>query len=80
MGRDGTGGEDEDIISRLNRMGKQELAEAEAYFEQLSTDYDKRVGEMLTGKLCEICNTQLYSDPGPHEVSSHVLDHPRNKC
>lgn len=67
----GKGGEgnDEDIITRLNRMGKEELADAEEYVKEITTDYEKVKAERLTGKTCDKCDTALYSDPGPHEVS-----------
>lgn len=31
-------------------------------------DYHKRKGEMLSGEVCDVCGTELYSDPGPHEL------------
>ncbi|KAJ6069040.1 hypothetical protein N7499_010927 [Penicillium canescens] len=40
------------------------------YREQVaaSEDYAKRKGEKLSGDLCEVCGTELYSDPGAHEL------------
>lgn len=31
-------------------------------------DYHKRKGERLSGERCEVCDTELYTDPGPHEL------------
>ncbi|KAF3010084.1 hypothetical protein E8E15_000061, partial [Penicillium rubens] len=41
-------------------MHREQMAAAE--------DYEKRKGERLSGDLCEVCGTELYSDPGPHEL------------
>ncbi|KAK4860985.1 hypothetical protein LT330_004716 [Penicillium expansum] len=41
-------------------MHREQMAAAE--------DYAKRRGERLSGDLCETCGTELYSDPGPHEL------------
>lgn len=30
--------------------------------------YQQRKGEMLSGKTCEVCGTELYSDPGPQDL------------
>lgn len=35
-------------------------------------DYYKRKGEKLSGKKCEICNTELYTDPGAHELGIYL--------
>ncbi|KAJ5585058.1 uncharacterized protein N7459_004858 [Penicillium hispanicum] len=88
------GDRDEEIMNRLNQMGKTELADAVSYrvhltaapnvppntdpkvlanimfreHEAATEDYEKRKGERLTGALCEVCGTELYSDPGVHEL------------
>lgn len=36
--------------------------------EEASVRYLRRKGEMLSGKRCEVCGTELYSDPGAHEL------------
>lgn len=36
--------------------------------EEASIRYLKRKGEMLSGRICEVCGTELYSDPGVHEL------------
>ncbi|PHH70277.1 hypothetical protein CDD80_6122 [Ophiocordyceps camponoti-rufipedis] len=72
LGRaDASGAEtaDEDVISRLSRMGKEEAAEAVAWYDEMVDEYEKRRAEKMTGEACAICKTPLYSDPGPHELS-----------
>ena len=69
---DDSADKDEDIITRLSRMGKDEVAEAVAYHEEMVEEYEKRKAEKMTGKLCEICQTPLYSDPGPHELGIYL--------
>uniref|UniRef100_A0A8H7NCC8 Pseudouridine synthase n=1 Tax=Bionectria ochroleuca TaxID=29856 RepID=A0A8H7NCC8_BIOOC len=66
---DGTGTSDEDVITRLSKMGKEEVAQAVVYYDEMVDDYEKRRAEKMTGELCEICDTPLYSDPGSHELS-----------
>ncbi|KAI5458896.1 DRAP deaminase [Mariannaea sp. PMI_226] len=66
---DGTQNTDEDIMSRLSRMGKEEAAEAVAYYDDMVDKYEKRRAEKMTGDVCDICETPLYSDPGDHELS-----------
>ena len=63
---------DEDIISRLSRMGKSEIAEAMAYHDEMMEEYNKKKAEKMTGKLCEVCDTPLYSDPGAHELGIYL--------
>lgn len=66
---DGTHTTDEDVISRLSRMGKEEVAEAVVYYDEMIEKYEKRRAEKMTGELCNVCQTPLYSDPGSHELS-----------
>ena len=63
---------DEEIISRLSEMGKTVAAEAMAYQEELMEDYNKRKAEKMTGALCDVCDTPLYSDPGAHELGIYL--------
>jgi len=63
---------DDDIISRLSRMGKDEVAEAVAYHDEMVDEYNKRKAEKMTGELCEVCDTPLYSDPGAHELGIYL--------
>ncbi|KAI2463325.1 pseudouridine synthase [Annulohypoxylon bovei var. microspora] len=60
---------DDDIITRLNRMGKEEVADAVAYHDEMVDKYYKRKAEKMSGELCEICDTPLYTDPGLQELS-----------
>ncbi|KAK6951439.1 hypothetical protein Daesc_007974 [Daldinia eschscholtzii] len=60
---------DEDIITRLNRMGKEEVADAVAYHDEMVDKYYKRKAEKMSGELCEVCDTPLYTDPGLQELS-----------
>ncbi|KAF4976830.1 hypothetical protein FZEAL_6571 [Fusarium zealandicum] len=66
---DGSLNSDEDIVSRLSRMGKEEVADAVAYYDDMVDKYEQRRAEKMTGKVCELCETPLYSDPGSHELS-----------
>lgn len=63
---------DEDIISRLSKMGKSEVAEAMAYHDEMMEEYNKKKAEKMTGHLCEVCDTPLYSDPGVHELGIYL--------
>lgn len=64
--------DDEDIISKLSRMGKSEIAEAMDYHDQMMKEYNKRKAEKMTGERCDICDTPLYSDPGTHELGIYL--------
>lgn len=69
---DANSDDDEDIISRLSKMGKSEVAEAAAYHEEMMEEYNKKKAEKMTGLLCEVCATPLYSDPGQHELGIYL--------
>lgn len=60
---------DEDIISRLSRMGKEDVADAVAYHDEVVDEYHKKRAEKMSGEACEVCNTPLYTDPGEQELS-----------
>ncbi|KAG5957423.1 hypothetical protein E4U58_006062 [Claviceps cyperi] len=66
---DGTVTPDEDVITRLSRMGKEEAAEAVVYYDDMIKRYEKQCAEKMTGETCSVCDTPLYSDPGMHELS-----------
>ncbi|KAI0019274.1 pseudouridine synthase [Xylariomycetidae sp. FL0641] len=66
---DGVENPDEDIISRLKRMGKEEVADAVAYHDEMVDEYHKSKAEKMSGELCEACDTPLYTDPGAQELS-----------
>lgn len=65
---DGIENTDEDVITRLNRMGKEEVAEAVAYYDEMVDKYYKRKAEKMSGELCKVCDTPLYTDPGEQEL------------
>jgi tRNA pseudouridine synthase 9 len=60
---------DEDIITRLSRMGKTEVADAVAFADEMVSEYNKKKAEKMSGETCEVCATPLYTDPGNHELS-----------
>lgn len=64
--------DDEDIITRLGKMGKEEVAEAVAYHDEMVDQYHKRKAEKLSGDLCPVCDTPLYTDPGAHELGIYL--------
>lgn len=39
-----------------------------AAHDEMVSDYNRRKGEKLTGEICSVCQTPLYSDPGPQEL------------
>ena len=59
---------DEDIITRLARMGKSEVADAVAYHDEMVDEYNKKKYEKMSGEFCETCQTPLYTDPGEQEL------------
>ncbi|KAH7139056.1 pseudouridine synthase [Dendryphion nanum] len=63
---------DEDIMTRLSRMGKDEVADAVAYHDEMVDAYNKRKAEKMTGETCDLCDTPLYSDPGQHELALYL--------
>ena len=69
---DASGAHDEDIITRLSRMGKSEVAEALAYHDEMMEEYNKKKAEKMTGEVCDVCQTPLYSDPGTHELGIYL--------
>ncbi|KAG5913168.1 hypothetical protein E4U42_001395 [Claviceps africana] len=66
---DGTRTTDDDVITRLSRMGKEEAAEAVAHYDDMLDRYERGRAEKMTGDVCGLCDTPLYSDPGMHELS-----------
>lgn len=64
--------DDEDVMTRLSRMGKDEIAEAVAYEDEMIDQYNRAKAEKMTGEVCEVCQTPLYSDPGPHELGIYL--------
>lgn len=68
----GGAGEDEDVIARLSKMGKDEVAAALDYYDDMLEDYNTRKAEKMTGEVCELCAAPLYSDPGEHELGIYL--------
>ena len=66
---DATLNSDEDIISRLSRMGKEDVADAVSYHDDMVDDYYKKRAERMSGQVCDVCQTPLYTDPGHQELS-----------
>jgi tRNA pseudouridine synthase 9 len=66
---DGDKYKDEDIMARLERMGKEDVADAVAYHDERVEVYHKRRAEQYAGRNCEICDTPLYTDPGEKDLS-----------
>jgi tRNA pseudouridine synthase 9 len=53
-------------------MGKEDVAEAVAYHDEMVDEYNKRKAEKMTGEVCNVCQTPLYSDPGAHELGIYL--------
>ena len=47
-------------------------AELVKQHDEMVQDYNLRKGEKLTGEICEVCQTPLYSDPGPQELGIYL--------
>lgn len=63
---------DEDVITRLSRMGKSEVADAVAYHDEMVDEYNKKKAEKMSGELCDVCDTPLYTDPGVQELGIYL--------
>ncbi|KAF2157568.1 pseudouridine synthase [Myriangium duriaei CBS 260.36] len=59
---------DETILSALSKMGKSEVASAVAWHDEMVDDYNRKKAEKLSGEVCDVCGTELYTDPGPQEL------------
>ena len=69
---DSSSSSDETIIATLSRMGKEDVADATAYHDEMMAEYNKQKAEKMTGELCGDCGTPLYSDPGIHELGIYL--------
>ena len=36
------------------------------------TEYERKKAEKMTGEVCGVCGTELYSDPGVHELGIYL--------
>lgn len=59
---------DADVIARLERMGKEDVASAVAYYDEMLEGYEKKRAELLSGEYCPECDTPLYTDPDPRHL------------
>lgn len=59
LGKHGEG-ENADIISKLDRIGKDKASS--------TWIHPQEDGEILSGHLCDICSAELYTDPGPNDL------------
>lgn len=50
----------------------EEYASFVAQHDAMVSDYNKRKGEKMTGEKCPVCDTDLYSDPGPQELGIYL--------
>lgn len=67
-----SGDDDESIMARLSKMGKSEVAEAVAYHDEMVNEYNRKKAEKMSGELCDVCGTELYTDPGEHELGIYL--------
>ncbi|KKA29768.1 hypothetical protein TD95_004914 [Thielaviopsis punctulata] len=66
---DGSKQSDADVMTRLQRMGREDAADAVAYHDEMLENYEKRRAEKLSGETCDQCGTELFTDPGDQELS-----------
>ncbi|KAH6842586.1 pseudouridine synthase [Chaetomium sp. MPI-CAGE-AT-0009] len=66
---EGTLNTDEDVVTRLSRMGKDQVADAVAYYDEMVDNYYKKKAEKMSGEVCSVCSTPLYTDPGDQELA-----------
>ncbi|PNS18923.1 hypothetical protein CAC42_6018 [Sphaceloma murrayae] len=62
------GADDESVMERLGRMGKTEVAQAVAWHDEMVGEYNRKKAEKLSGETCEVCGTELYTDPDAREL------------
>ncbi|KAF4551198.1 RNA pseudouridylate synthase-like protein [Elsinoe fawcettii] len=60
--------DDETVMERLGRMGKTEAAMAVAWHDEMVDEYNKKKAEKLSGEVCDVCGTELYTDPDEREL------------
>jgi tRNA pseudouridine synthase 9 len=53
-------------------MGKDEVADAVAYHDEMVDEYNKKKAEKMSGELCDVCDTPLYTDPGVQELGIYL--------
>lgn len=65
LGANGSG-DTEAIVNKLYEIGKSQVAQS--WYYPTSSDSNHQQGEHLTGEQCEVCETDLYTDPGPNDM------------
>lgn len=78
LGKDGAGN-DEDIATRLGAIGRTRPA-GTWINPRLDEDITGLKGEVLTGEKCEVCETDLFSDPSSNDLDLwlHALTYSAN--
>lgn len=46
--------------------------DVKAQYNEILADYNKRKGEKMSGELCAVCQTELYTDPSADELGIHL--------
>lgn len=59
---------DERLAVEIDRETKRSEYVTEETKEQAAARRDKKLGELLTGEVCSVCQAPLYSDPTPEEL------------
>ena len=65
-------GETPTAIESTNPDASARYASLISQHDEMVSDYNRRKGEKMTGELCAICQTPLYSDPGPQELGIYL--------
>ncbi|CCJ28274.1 unnamed protein product, partial [Pneumocystis jirovecii] len=64
---------DDELISSLTKMGKTETASWYMdEIEEAEKRRESRLGELLTGEVCNICQAPLYSDPSQNDLKIYL--------
>ncbi|CAN6625422.1 bifunctional protein Rib2p [Trichomonascus vanleenenianus] len=66
----GGDGDTKEIAAKLDRIGKDKVAESWFFPVTQETTSHNHIdsGERLTGSKCDVCETDLYTDPGPNDL------------
>ncbi|KAG5517893.1 hypothetical protein PMAC_000348 [Pneumocystis sp. 'macacae'] len=64
---------DDELISSLTEMGKTETASWYTdEIKEAEKRRESRLGELLTGEVCNVCQAPLYSDPSQNELKIYL--------
>ncbi|KAG5438576.1 hypothetical protein PCANB_002681 [Pneumocystis canis] len=74
LGKNGTlVSSNDELFSSLMALGKTELAfHYTEEIEQAEMQRESRIGELLTGEVCNVCQVPLYSDPSQNELKIYL--------